>query len=180
MIESEIISGCLLQERKSQKALYDRYSPVMYAICLRYTHQRDNALDVLQEGFIKVFAKIGDFKGEGSFDGWMKRIFIHTAINYYHKVKNLSEYFIDDDEYDINFTEVTDAIGKMAEKELLKLISELPDGYRMVFNLYIIEGYDHEEIGKLLGISAGTSRSQLVKARKQLKERMKALKIIAA
>ncbi|HMT30550.1 MAG TPA: RNA polymerase sigma factor, partial [Bacteroidia bacterium] len=83
MNESELIKGCIKKDRKAQKALYDRYSPVMYAISIRYTHQRDNALDVLQEGFIKVFAKITDYKGEGSFEGWMKKIFIHTAINYY-------------------------------------------------------------------------------------------------
>ena len=180
MVESEIILGCIKKDRRSQKELYDRYSSTMYAVCIRYTHQRANALDVLQEGFIKVFSKIADFKGHGSFEGWIKRIFIHTAINYYHKIKNLPEYLIDDVEYDTNFSEATDVISKMAEKELLKLISELPDGYRMVFNLYIIEGYDHEEIGQMLNISAGTSRSQLVKARKYLQSRIKALKIIAA
>ena len=180
MNESELIKGCIKKDRKAQKALYDRYSPVMYAISIRYTHQRDNALDVLQEGFIKVFAKITDYKGEGSFEGWMKKIFIHTAINYYHKIKNLSEYFPEQDEAMVNFSESFDVISKMSEKELLKLISELPDGYRMIFNLYVIEGYDHEEIGHMLGINAGTSRSQLVKARKHLQQRIKDLKIIAA
>ena len=93
MTEAELILNCIKQDRKSQKLLYERYSSTMYAICIRYTHQRDNALDVLQDGFIKVFSKIPDYKGIGSFEGWMKKIFIHTAINYYHKVKNLSEYF---------------------------------------------------------------------------------------
>src|SRR5688572_15418081 len=128
MEESELISGCLRQDRRSQKLLYDRYGATMYAICLRYTHQRDNALDVLQDGFIKVFSKIGDFRGSGSFEGWMKKIFIHTAISYYHKVKNLSEYFPDDDSGNQNFHETADVISKMAEKELLKLIANLPDG----------------------------------------------------
>jgi len=180
MSESEIISGCIKGDRKFQKILYDRYTAVMYAICIRYTHQRDNALDVLQDGFVKVFSKMKDFKGQGSFEGWMKKIFIHTAIDYYHKIKTIAEYFPEENIPGNNFTETTDAISKMAEKELLKLISDLPDGYRMVFNLYVIEGYDHEEIGKLLGIRSGTSRSQLVKARKHLQERIKALKIIAA
>jgi len=180
MTEAELIRGCLKKDRNSQQALYDRYSGVMYAISIRYTHQRDNALDVLQEGFIKVFSKINDYKGEGSFEGWMKKIFIHTAINYYHKVKNLSEYFSNDEEGLVSFDETTDVIGKMAEKELLKLISEMPDGYRMIFNLYVIEGYDHNEISGMLGITPGTSRSQLVKARKYLQAKIKDSKIIAA
>ncbi len=180
MIESEIIRGCIKKDRKSQKVLYDRYSAAMYAICLRYAHQRDNALDVLQEGFIKVFSKIADFKGDGSFEGWMKKIFIHTAINYYHKEKNISELFIDEVPANVNYTDSVDVISKMTEKELLKLISELPDGYRMVFNLYVIEGYVHEEISKMLGINSSTSRSQLVKARKFLQVKMKELKIKAA
>jgi len=180
MTESDIIRGCLKQNRIAQKALYERYSAVMYAICIRYTHQRQNALDVLQDGFVKVFSKITDFNHTGSFEGWMKRIFIHTAINYYHKVKNLSEYFTDEETVPDSFIETTDAISKMAEKELLNLIASLPDGYRMVFNLYIIEGYDHDEISQMLGISASTSRSQLVKARKYLQARIKELKIIAA
>jgi len=180
MTEAELIQGCIKKDRRSQKALYDRYSAVMYAISIRYTHQRDNAMDVLQDGFIKVFSKIEDYKGTGSFEGWMKKIFIYTAINYYHKLKNLSEYFPDHDISEVNYTESVDIISKMSEKELLKLISEMPDGYRMVFNLYVIEGYDHEEISKMMGINAGTSRSQLMKARKYLQQRMKEMKIIAA
>jgi len=180
MAEAEIIKGCIKQDRRSQKELYDRYSSVMYAICLRYCHQRDNALDVLQDGFIKVFSKISDFKGIGSFEGWMKKIFIHTAISHYHKVKNLAEHFHNDDSVMSHFSESVDILSKMTEKELLKIISELPDGYRMVFNLYVIEGYDHDEIGQMLNINAGTSRSQLAKARKYLQLKMKELKIIAA
>jgi len=180
MTESEIIAGCINGNRNSQKLLYDRYCSTMYAICIRYTHQRDNALDVLQDGFVKVFSKLQSYKGKGSFEGWLKKIFIHTAIDYYHKVKVIAEYFPDAEISEIIFTDSIDIIGKMSEKELLKLISELPDGYRMVFNLYVIEGFDHEEIGKMLGITSSTSRSQLVKARKYLQEKIKAKKIIAA
>jgi RNA polymerase sigma-70 factor (ECF subfamily) len=180
MTEADIIRGCSTNDRRSQKVLYDRYSAVMYAICLRYTHQRDSALDVLQDGFIKVFSKIGDYKGIGSFEGWMKRIFIHTAIDYYHKIKSLTEMFPDIDPGVVNLHESTNVISRMSEKELLLMISEIPHGYRMVFNLYVIEGYDHEEISKMLGISAGTSRSQLVKARKYLQMKLKELKIEAA
>jgi len=180
MVESELIQGCIRKERRSQKELYDRFSGVMYAISIRYTHQRDNALDVLQEGFIKVFSNIEEYKGQGSFEGWMKKIFIHTAINYYHKSRRLYENFTEEEDANLNFSEATDIISVLSEKELLKLISELPDGYRMVFNLYVIEGYDHEEIASMLKISAGTSRSQLVKARKQLQTRIKEMKIKAA
>ncbi len=180
MTEADIISGCLKNDRKSQKVLYDRYSAVMYAICLRYTHQRDSALDILQDGFIKVFSKISDYKAMGSFEGWMKRIFIHTAIDYYHKIKALNELFPDIEPATVNLHDPADAVSKMSEKELMRLISGLPHGYRMVFNLYVIEGYDHEEISKMLGISAGTSRSQLVKARKYLQLKLKEMKIEAA
>jgi RNA polymerase sigma-70 factor (ECF subfamily) len=152
----------------------------MYAICLRYCHDRDNALDVLQDGFIKVFSRIGTFQGIGSFEGWMKKIFIHSAINHYHKVRHLSELIIQQEEIHDTGSDQTDIISKMSEREILKLISTLPDGYRMVFNLYVIEGYDHEEIAVMLGITAGTSRSQLVKARKTLQKKIKELKIIAA
>lgn len=110
----------------------------------------------------------------------MKKNFIHTAISHYHKVKNLAEHFHDDDMVMVNFSDAVDILSKMTEKELLKIISELPNGYRMVFNLYVIEGYDHEEIGQLLNINAGTSRSQLAKARKHLQLKMKKLKIITA
>ena len=180
MNESEIITGCINGNRNAQKLLYDRYCSTMYAICIRYVHHRDNALDVLQEGFVKVYSKINLFKGEGSFEGWLKKIFIRTAIDYYHKVKTISEYFPDEDASKTIYTDSIDIISKMSEKELLKLISELPDGYRMVFNLYVIEGYNHEEISQMLGITSSTSRSQLVKARKFLQLQIKAKKIIAA
>lgn len=180
MSEAELISGCKEGNRKVQKALYDKFAGTMFAICLRYCHDRDNALDVLQDGFIKVFSRIGTFHGTGSFEGWMKKIFIHSAINHYHKVRHLSELIIQQEEIHDTGSDQTDIISKMSEREILKLISTLPDGYRMVFNLYVIEGYDHEKIAVMLGITAGTSRSQLVKARKTLQKKIKELKIIAA
>ncbi|MBL0342798.1 MAG: RNA polymerase sigma factor [Bacteroidetes bacterium] len=180
MNETEIIKGCIRKDRQSQKALYDRFASVMYAICLRYTHSRDNALDVLQDGFIKVYSSLESYKGEGNFEGWLKRIFINTAISYYHKIKTLADHFPDSEETTYNYSDEINIISKMSEKELLKLISKLPDGYRMVFNLYVIEGYDHEEIGKMLSINPGTSRSQLLKARRVLQQQLKDLKIIAA
>jgi RNA polymerase sigma factor (sigma-70 family) len=180
MSEAEIITGCLKNNRKHQEMLYDRYAAVMYAICIRYTHNRDNALDILQDGFVKVFDRMSSFQGAGSFEGWMKKIFIHTAINYYHKVRHLSEHFQDTTEIPINISDQADAISKLSEKEILELIAALPDGYRIVFNLYVIEGYDHEEIAQLLGIASSTSRSQLLKARRVLQQKLKEKKIIAA
>ncbi len=180
MTDHELISGCINRDRKFQKSLYEKYSGIMYAICLRYCHDRDQALDILQDGFIKVFNKVHTYQSQGSFEGWMKKIFIHTAINHYHKVRHLSENLLFQDEVPDTYSDQHDIISKLTERELLKLISTLPDGYRMVFNLYVIEGYDHEEIAKMLGITASTSRSQLVKARKTLQKKLKETKIIAA
>ncbi|MBK7957053.1 MAG: sigma-70 family RNA polymerase sigma factor [Bacteroidetes bacterium] len=161
--ENDLIQKCIQGDRLAQKALYEKFSRKMYYICLRYTTFEEEAEDILQDGFVKVFKSIQSFEGKGSFEGWIRRIVVNTAIEYYRKKSNhasLSE--LEDSEF-TGFEEHT--IESFSEKEILKLIQELPVGYRTVFNLYAIEGYSHKEIGEMLQISDGTSKSQLARAR---------------
>ncbi len=167
-IEDHIIKGCINKQRDCQKKLYDALAGKMMFVCFRYCKNRDDAEDVLQEGFIKVFKHMESFKFEGSFEGWVRRIMVNTAINFITQQKQ--KYLFDDIETMSNHPESdSDAGSKINEKDLLKLLCLLPDGYRTVFNLYVIEGYSHKEIAELLKISEGTSKSQLSKAKAQLK-----------
>ena len=170
--ESELIRSCIEGDRKSQKALYDRLAPRMFPICIRYIGDRDQAEDVLQEGFITLFAKLKAYKGEGSFEGWARRVFVTTALMAVRKkdVLKMSE-------------ELDTARGMKAEtvsqtqhigyRELMKLVTSLPPGFRTVFNMYSIEGYSHKEIAEMLGISETTSRTQLSRARAWLQNKIK-------
>lgn len=169
--EKEIISGCLKKKRGAQKALYDRYHPVLMGICLRYAKSQPEAEDVLLMGFTKIFKNLSSYSGEGSFEGWMKKIMVNVAIDNYRK--NLKHYFL------VDYENVTpDAIGydyipdNISLQEIIKTIQELPDGYRIVFNLFAIDGYSHKEIAEKLSISESTSKTQLLKARKKLKKKL--------
>jgi RNA polymerase sigma-70 factor (ECF subfamily) len=166
----QIIQGCLKGDRISQKALFDRYSGKMLAVCSRYSRHLMEAEDLLQDGFIKVFTNLEQYKFEGPFEQWIRRIMINNAIKNCHRKSFQNEYSVGD-ELPETF-EDPEAIDSMSERELLGLISELPDGYRMVFNLYAIEGYSHKEISESLKIEESTSRSQLVKARKVLQDKL--------
>ena len=172
--ERELIAGCKAAKAQYQKALYSKYNRKMFAVCLRYTDNREDAMDVLQEGFIKVFGKICDFKSKGSLEGWIRRIMVHQSIEHYRK---RSRYFmVDIDEaYDVGMD--TQVLQEMSRDELLQMITALPVGYRTVFNLYVVEGYSHQEIAKLLNISAGTSKSQLSRAKSMLRERLETLRL---
>ena len=139
----------------------------MYYVCLRYASSDEEAQDMLQEGFVRLFSNLGSFKGNGSFEGWVRRIFVNTAIKYYHKMRKHNS--TDSVETVKSHSVDPTVINSLSEKEILKLVRELPEGYRVVFNMYAIEGYSHKEIGELLGIEESTSRSQLVKARRLLK-----------
>jgi len=174
--QKEIISQCLNNNRQAQFRLYDKYSPGMFGICLRYAKNSTDAEDILQEGFIKVFRYLKDYSGKGSFEGWMRRIMINSALNFY-KRKNLISKGIDPEDAQHYFTpeHKHEAMAKMNHEELLELIHDLPDGYRTVFNLNIIEGYSHKEIGDLMEISVNTSKSQLSRARSSLKKRVQNL-----
>lgn len=175
MNEERLIQGCINEEKSAQKYLYETYSPKMYYVCLRYARHSSEAQDMLQDGFIKVFDNIASFKKNGSFEGWIRRIIVNTSLNYCRKASFKQEQYGIEDYQDkvVN----SKAISNLGEKELLALIQQLPDGYRMVFNLYVIEGYSHKEIGELLNVTESTSRSQLAKSRKWMQNELEKLKI---
>jgi RNA polymerase sigma factor (sigma-70 family) len=171
----QIIEGCAKHDRNAQKMLYDKYSRFLLGICMRYADDKAEAEDILQDSFLKVFFNIKEFTGSGSFAGWLRKITVNTAITHYHK--NLKHrYHIEIDEY----ISVETGTGSFEEsfyssEELFKVLNELPAGYRMVFNLYAIEGYKHREIAEILGIDTNTSKSQYSRARAVLREKLEAL-----
>jgi RNA polymerase sigma factor (sigma-70 family) len=170
VIENDLISGCIAGDRRIQELLYQRFAPKMYAVCLRYANNTDDAQDLLQEGFIKVFRNLEKFRKEGSFEGWVRRVFVNTAIEHYRRKSNLhtisetEERNIEDGAWNI--------LDHLAEKDIIQLVQELSPGYRSVFNMYVIEGYSHKEIGDILGISEGTSKSQLARAKAILQKKV--------
>jgi RNA polymerase sigma factor (sigma-70 family) len=161
--EQELIKACVQGDERAQKRLYDQYSRIMFGICLRYSNTYDEAKDVLQDGFVKVFTKMGQFGFQGSFEGWMKRIFVNTALEYYRSNKH--HMYHEDVTIASEQPHHDHTIDKMSRKEILEIMHSLAPGYRNVLNLYIIEGYSHAEIGEMLGINEGTSKSQLSRAR---------------
>jgi len=168
----EIIDGCLSGNRRDQELLYRRYSPRLYAVCLQYSGNTEEARDVLQEGFIKIFENLSRFNHEGSFEGWMRRIIVNTALERYR-----NRYYLNrvDDIDDVDEPEAqpgTDDFSGLEAFDLLNMVMELPPKYRMVFNLYAIEGYSHKEIGSKLNISEGTSKSNLSRARDILQRKV--------
>lgn len=172
--EHELIQECLKGNRLAQKTLYETYSRTMYGVCLRYSSNADEAKDILQDGFVKVFTKLAQYSFAGSFEGWMKRIFVNTALEFY-RVNKMHMYHSDvDAAYDQAHNDFT--VERMSKKEILAAINGLAPGYRAVLNLYIVEGYSHAEIGDMLGISEGTSKSQLSRARVQLQEALQQTK----
>lgn len=168
----DIIEGCKRNERKSQDLLYSKYSAMLFGVSLRYTNCRDDAEDVLQEGFVKIFKNIGMYSMDKSFEGWIRRIVINTAITHYRK--NLKHAYQDD----VTGPAVERAEGEQyheseyTKEELLNAINALPHGYRTVFNMYVIEGYKHKEIAENLDIDINTSKSQLSRAKKYLQREL--------
>jgi RNA polymerase sigma factor (sigma-70 family) len=165
--EVELIKACIKKKPKAQELLYQKYAPKMLSVCFRYAENIMEAEDILQEAFIKMFSKINQFRFEGSFEGWFRRLVVNTAINHYRS-KN-PQY---------NFTGLTEAnemhhddfsVQQLSANEIMDMIKDLPQGYRTVFNLYVLDGYSHKEIADLLNITESTSKSQLARARKQLK-----------
>ncbi len=162
-VEKNIVDGCISGDRSSQKMLYDRYASKMLGVCMRYAKDRSEAEDMLQEGFIKVFNNIGKFKNEGSFEGWVRKIMVFTAINIYkYRTRKFQESLDSENEEAVYQDNVIDQISA---KEIVALIQQMPEGYKLVFNLYAVEGYTHKEIGELLGIAEGTSKSQYSRAK---------------
>ncbi len=170
----DIIRGCQKMDRKAQKMLYERYSPILFGMAMRYASCRSEAEDMLQEAFINIFKHIEQFKGHGSFEGWMKRILINAAIGYIRKYKkHINDNF--DEIQEIQIKDVSFDEKDFTKEELLKAINELPEGFRLVFNLYAIEGYKHREIADMLEIQVGTSKSQYSRARKILMNKLQEL-----
>ncbi|MBS1764058.1 MAG: sigma-70 family RNA polymerase sigma factor [Bacteroidetes bacterium] len=167
MLNDELIQQCKAGDGRAQKKVYELTASKMMGVCLRYTKDEDEAKDLLQDGYIKVFQKIATYRGEGSLEGWIKKVIINTALENLRS-KKLSFESFDNQYIDTSDTAVTNT--KMEAKDLLKLIQSLPDGYRTVFNLFAIEGYSHQEIANQLGISAGTSKSQFARARQLLQK----------
>ncbi len=166
--ESDLIKGCIEEDRRMQEELYKRFSPKMYAVCLRYASDADEAQDILQDGFIKVFRKMESFRSEGSFEGWVRRIFVNTAIEYFRRKKYIQP--VTEREENTIEGKYVSALDEMAEKDILDLVTQLSPGYKTVFNMYVVEGYSHKEISEMLNISEGTSKSQLSRAKAILQD----------
>ena len=168
--ENDIIQGCLIEDKRCQRELFNRYAGKMMTVCLRYARHRMEAEDILQDAFIKVFDTVNRFESKGSFEGWIRRIVVNTAL------KNASRHSFQKEnigmENVVESSEDPTILSKLSEEEIIRLIQQLPDGYRIVFNLYCIEGFSHKEIGETLKIEESTSRSQLVKARNMLQKKV--------
>jgi RNA polymerase sigma factor (sigma-70 family) len=179
LTEDQLILGCINEEATCQREIFNRYAARMLGVCQRYARNSADAEDMLQDAFIKVFDKIGQFRFQGSFEGWIRKIVVNTALKKYtvsRYSKELSGYDVKDkDEVLLE----PSAYSHLTARELLQLIHNLPEGYRLIFNLYVIEGYPHDEIAEMLGIQPGTSRSQLVKARAMLQKQILQLQKIA-
>ena len=173
MSEHQIIQGCIEGDVRCQRMLFDQYAGKMMMVCLRYASDQMEAEDILQNGFVKVFRHIGQFKYQGSFEGWVRKVMVNTALKYCQRKR------IRFDELQPEMPHIPSVepyvYSLLGEADLLHLIRRLPEGYRLVFNLHVIEGYSHEEIARMLEIKDSTSRSQLVKARRMLQQAITSL-----
>ena len=161
--EDDLIKGCLRRDRTAQQALFDLYSSRMYGVCFRYVKHTMEAEDILVTAFTKVFERLGQFKGEGSFEGWIRRIMINESLTFLRKSRTMYlETDLEQADREPDYTRMSD---HLETEDLLNLIQKLPPGYQLVFNMYAIDGYSHKEIGDQLNISENTSKSQLSRAR---------------
>lgn len=167
MTEQTLIERLKEQDRAAQKWLYDRYSPVMFAVCRRYLRSREDAEEALVSGFYKVFAQINSYSGAGSFEGWIRRIMVNEALMLLRKTQLLV--FPGDEFQPADKQDSFSIEADISAREIMELLDELPNGYRTVFNLYVLEGFKHQEIADMLGISINTSKSQLILAKEKLK-----------
>jgi RNA polymerase sigma factor (sigma-70 family) len=167
----DLIKGCLAKDRSSQRKIYEIYGASMMGLCLRYSKNREEAEEVLQDGFLQMFRNIGQFQFKGSFEGWLRRIMINCALQRYRGKLNHFNIVSLSDQHDFLSAE-TDLIDRLSEKEMIELIQTLPPAYRMVFNLYVFDGMKHREIAALLHVTEGTSKSNLSDARQILKRRL--------
>lgn len=176
-MEDHFIEGCKKRDRKSFEMLYNKYAPTLLGVCYRYSKSRAEAEDVLHEGFIKIYKNIHKFEGKGSFEGWLKRIMVNTSINNYKaSIKHYFHEDIDDKVIANEEAEEPIILGDGIDKEkLLGLIKDLPNGYQLVFNMYVLDGMSHKDIAKELNISTNTSKTQLFKARRTLRDKLSKL-----
>ncbi len=165
----KLIAGCAKGDRKSQQVIYEKFYTKMMGVCLRYASNKQEAQDLVHDGFLKVFEKISKYNYSGSFEGWIRRIMINTSIDYYRKNKNI---FTKDNQDFANIEgeePEQDVLSQLRTEDIMKAVQSLSPGYRAVFNLYVVEGYSHKEVSDELGISVGTSKSNLAKAKKNLR-----------
>jgi len=174
--EQLLVAGCKNNESGARKKLYELYAPAMLGVCVRYTNDYEKAKDILHEGFIKIFTKIDSYSGEGPLGGWMRRIFVTTALEYLKDAHTRQFLNIADYGEKIETVEIS-ALEKLSAEDILKCISELPKGCQLIFNMFAIEGYSHAEIAKVLNIKEGTSRSQFAHAKQLLKDKIQKLYI---
>jgi len=163
--EEELIEACKREDRRAQKALYERFSPVMLGVCRRYVKSAHDAEDVLVEAFFKVLTNLKQYKGKGSFEGWIRRIVVNEALMFLRKRHNFR---LTVEISEVDRPAAASAHQKLIASDIMQLLDELPTGYRTVFNLYVLEGYKHREIAEMLGISINTSKSQLILAKKKM------------
>ena len=169
MTDEQLVKECVSGSAIAQKKFYDLFAKKMMGVCLRYTNDYEEAQDVLQEGFVKIFTKLPDFESKGSLEGWVRRIMVNTALDAYRRAKKHQNnvdvdsvgYLLDSNDYTIETINAND---------LLKIIHAIPEGYRVVFNLFAIEGYSHKEIAERLGVTESTSKSQFSRAKKMLRK----------
>ena len=174
MDDITLVTECAKGSSKAQRALFDKFAPRMLAVCSRYMKNRDEAEDVLQDGFVKVFQKIADFKMEGSLEGWILRVMVNTALDTIRKNKKfLDNVSVDDVHHKVSYTD--HQFDNMNVDQLMILINSMPDGYRVVFNMFAIEGYSHKEIADTLGVTENTSKSQYLRARAFLRTQLELL-----
>ena len=176
MDEARLVKGCLKGNHRAQKMLFDNYAPKMMGVCLRYMKKREQAEDALQDGFVKVFSKLQLYKGEGSLEGWIRRVVVNTCLD---QIRKEAKFNLNVPMDDVQFMIAKDGliIEGLNERDLLKMINEMPDGYRVVFNMFAIEGYSHKEIADKLGVSENTSKSQYSRARGYLRNKIEEIEI---
>jgi RNA polymerase sigma factor (sigma-70 family) len=174
MTDKELVEGCIREDRKYQKILWNLYSSKLMALCLRYCKNQEEAEDALMESFVRIYDKIPTFRYQSSLETWMRRITVNISINKLRSQKDIWKE-LSESENELGYTD--NAMYQLEAKQIMQLIERLPVGYRTVFNLFVVEGYTHKEIAEMMGIDEGTSRSQLAKARKSLQEMLEHLNI---
>lgn len=175
-LDENVLQECINNSRKAQEVFYNHFCRTMYAVCLRYSSSAEDANDILQEGFIKAFTKLKQYTGKGSLEGWLKRIFINTALEHYRVNK---VYFNQTDIENAHHTETNSyVLETLSVKEILVVLNNMAPGYRTVINMYAVEGYTHAEIADILGITEGTSKSQLARARQVFAAELRKIKLI--